>query len=131
MVTIGRLRVHLVEATLTHDTEFLGKMDPFVKMKCREQEWKSSVMQDAGKHPVWHSQFFDINVHYFGDDLEIIVMDEDVTTNDLVGSGVHKLSSLVVDGHGMDEWFEIQYKGKSAGRVHLKCEWEAAHGHHH
>ena len=41
-----------------------------------------------------------------------------------------KLSALALNG-GIDEWFEIEYKGKSAGRVHFRCEWEPKHGHHH
>ena len=44
MTTDGILKIHLVEAKLTHDTEAIGKMDPFVTMKYREQEWKSSVL---------------------------------------------------------------------------------------
>ena len=54
-----------------------------------------------------------------------------MTNNDLVGSGITKMSSLIIDGHGIDEWFEIQYKGKSAGSVHLRTEWEPTNEHHH
>jgi hypothetical protein len=32
----GTLRVHLIEAHLTHDTEVVGKMDPYIKMHSRE-----------------------------------------------------------------------------------------------
>lgn len=32
----GTLRVHLIEAHLTHDTEVIGKMDPYIKMHSRE-----------------------------------------------------------------------------------------------
>ena len=46
MGSIGKLRVYLLEAHLTHDTEFFGKMDPYVKMTCRDEEWKSSVADD-------------------------------------------------------------------------------------
>lgn len=42
-MNIGKLKVHLVEAKLTRDTEVFGKMDPYVKMQCREQEWKSTT----------------------------------------------------------------------------------------
>ena len=54
---------------------------------------------------------FDIDVKYIGDDMEVIVWDEDVTTSDKVGSAVIKLSSLCV-GNGLDDWFPIFYKGK-------------------
>ena len=105
-LSIGKLRVYLLEAHLTHDTETFGKMDPYVKMTCRDEEWKSSVADDAGKKPKWNNQFFDINVHYLGDDLHFKVFDDDIGKDDMVGSGSTKLSALVHE-NGIDEWFEI------------------------
>ena len=49
----GILRVHLLEAHLTHDTETFGKMDPYVKFFSREQEWRSATNEDGGKKPKW------------------------------------------------------------------------------
>jgi len=31
-------------------------------------------------------------------------------------------------GSGLDEWFEISYKGKMSGSVHLRSEWEPSGG---
>lgn len=118
----GKLRVHLDEAKLTRDTEMFGKMDPYVKMSCREQEWKSSVVNGGGKHPKWHQQWFDIDVKYLGDDLFFKFYDEDVGKDDFICEGMTKLSALAVGG-GIDEWFNLTYKGKDSGKVHLRCEW--------
>ena len=46
-----------------------------------------------------------------------------MTGTDNVGENTIKLSSLIIGDRGINEWFELQYKGKSAGRVHLICEW--------
>ena len=54
MATVGHLRIHLLEAHLDHNTEVFGKMDPYVKMSCRETNWHSGVAKDGGKHPKWH-----------------------------------------------------------------------------
>ena len=51
--------------------------------------------------------------------MQLTVMDEDLDAHDLIGHTVMKVSSLCVNS-GIDEWFEIRYKGKYAGRVHLK-----------
>ena len=51
--------------------------------------------------------------------------DEDVTASDEVGRTVQKLSALCVPG-GIDEWFQIQYKGKKSGMLHLKGNFHAA-----
>lgn len=42
--------------------------------------------------------------------------------SDIIGETNIKLSALCNNG-GMDDWFEIQHHGKSAGKVHLRGEW--------
>lgn len=96
-------------------------MDPFCKIQYRDQCFRTKVLQGAGKLPKWN-ETFDIEVKYVGDDLDIEVRDEDVTTSDLVGSLHIKLSSLCMGG-GLDEWFDLQYKGKKSGTLHLKGIW--------
>ena len=93
-------------------------MDPFAILQYREQTFKTKVMQGAGKTPVWN-ETFEVDVKYIGDNLTLRIMDEDVTTSDTVGEAVIKLSALCMGG-GIDEWFEIQFEGKTAGKVHLK-----------
>ncbi len=56
----GILGVNLIEAHLTHNTEWFGRMDPKCKMQSRDQEWKSTVAQDMGLKPKWTGQHFDI-----------------------------------------------------------------------
>ena len=124
MATTGRLRLTIIEAKLTRDTEMFSKMDPYCKLQTRDQTFKTKVLQGAGKLPKWN-ETIDIDVKYVGDDLNIEVLDEDVTTSDLVGSTNIKLSGLCMNG-GMDEWYDIQYKGKKSGAIHLKGDWKPA-----
>lgn len=79
-------------------------------------------MQNAGKHPVWTNEFVKIDVKYIGDDMHLEVFDEDVVDSDLVGESTIKLSALCM-GNGMNEWFEIRFRGKKAGTIHLRSEW--------
>lgn len=79
------------------------------------------MLNNAGKLPKWN-ETFDVSVKYIGDDLSIDVYDEDLTKSDHVGSTTIKLSALCMNG-GMDDWYDIQYKGKRAGSVHLKGQW--------
>ena len=67
----------------------------------------------------------DIDVKYIGDDLLLQVFDEDLCDSDFVGEAQIKLSALCC-GTGLDEWFDITYKGKYAGKVHLRSEWQAS-----
>ncbi len=132
MADEGVLRVHLLEAHLTHDVQHIGKMDPYVKFTSREQEWKSPVVHNGGKNPKWHHEnTWDIQVHYLGDELEFHVWDDEIGRDESIGKGATKLSALAVHG-GFDEWFEIQHKGEAAGKIHLRAEWfPKGHGHHH
>ena len=50
------------------------------------------------------------------------MFDEDIDKDDVIGEGVTKIQALVADG-GIDEWFTIQFEGKDAGKIHLRCEW--------
>lgn len=49
-------------------------------------------------------------------------MDEDVTTSDFVGSTMIKISTFTRLA-SFDEWFNINYKGEPAGKIHLKTNW--------
>mmetsp|Transcript_3654 Transcript_3654/g.4882 ORF Transcript_3654/g.4882 Transcript_3654/m.4882 type:complete len:143 (+) Transcript_3654:24-452(+) len=120
--TSGSLRIEVIEARLTRDTEFFSKMDPYCVIESRMQKFKTRTLQGAGKTPRWN-QAFDFDVKYIGDDIFIKVFDEDVAASDLVGEATYKISSLCV-GNGIDEWFPIQFKGKQSGQVHLKSTWK-------
>ena len=50
-----KLRIFLLEGELTHDTDFLTKMDPFIEMHYCANTWKSIVLKNAGKKPIWHT----------------------------------------------------------------------------
>ena len=103
MATAGALALTVIEARLTRDTETFGKMDPYVKISTRQQNFKTAVKNGAGKTPVWN-QTFNIDVKYIGDDLTIQVFDEDPGSDDKVGESTVKLSAFCVN-HGIDDWF--------------------------
>lgn len=51
------------------------------------------------------------------------MMDEDVVRDDTVGETIMSVGDLIVNG-GVNTWFEIYYKKKSAGSVHLSTTWK-------
>ena len=62
-----------------------------------------------------------------GDDIHFHVWDDDVGKDESIGVGSTKLSALVVNDQGIDEWFSIQHKGEPAGKIHLRTEWVPEH----
>jgi hypothetical protein len=83
------------------------------------------VKENAGKTPVWN-EMFNIDVRRISDDLSITVFDqEDWGADDLVGDSIIPLSQLCrVEDLALDEWFDINWKGKPSGKVHLKATWK-------
>ena len=53
----GKLQIQIVEASLTRDTELLGKMDPYCKAHWHEdgerKEFKTETIHGGGKNPKW------------------------------------------------------------------------------
>ena len=55
------------------------------------------------------------------------VFDEDVTENEAIGAFQTKVSAFARPG-GLDEWFTLTFKGKTAGQIHVKSAWTPAGG---
>ena len=53
MTSAGTLKICILEARLTHDTEPMGKMDPYVIVETRMQRFRTKMQEDAGKTPAW------------------------------------------------------------------------------
>ena len=49
----GELYIRVKQARLTRDTEFFGKMDPFVEIEIGELKQRTATHKNAGKHPAW------------------------------------------------------------------------------
>ena len=121
MTTAGTLEIQIVEARLERDTDTFTKMDPYVEIEMRMQRYRTQVKGGAGLEPTWN-ETMTMDVKYIGDDMKIKVYDEDITDSDLVCEGIIKLSALCIN-EGLDEWHELQYKGKKAGMIHLISKW--------
>ncbi len=122
-MSLGKLHVQLVEAHLTHDVKKIGKMDPYVKVEVRDFHWKSKADKNGSKKPEWQDEHFTIDVKYLGDDIYYKVFDEDRGKDEKVGDGGCKISTFCAQAE-MDLWMEIDYKGKSAGKIRFKSRWE-------
>ena len=81
----GSLKIMVIQALLTKDTDTFTKMDPYATIQTGQQTFKTKVIQGGGKTPKW-DQEFEIDVKNIGDDIHVKVLDEDVTTSDLVST---------------------------------------------
>ena len=51
-------------------------------------------------------QSFEVDVKYIGDDLDLKIWDEDVTSSDFVAGAVIKITALTAN-NGVDDWFPV------------------------
>ena len=128
MATTGTLKIMILEARLTRDTEMFGKMDPYVIIETRMQRVRTATQEDAGKTPAWADEVIDIDVKYIGDDMHLAIMDENMTEDETIGEATIKLSAFTGGSDGLDEWYEVSFKGEPAGHIHLKSKWEPTGG---
>ena len=117
----GKLKLTIVEAKLSRDTEYWGKMDPFVVLKYNKEEHKTKEIENAGSTPKWNKSF-DIGVKRVTDNIIIEVYDVDVFDNELIGAGIAHVENLCVDKQ-KSTWFTVNFKGELAGQILIESEW--------
>lgn len=119
----GVLIIKVVSATLTHDTETFGKMDPYCVLKLGKNTQKTKVHEDGAKNPKWGETFR--LQGQIGDIVDFEVWDhEKVVNHDLVGSGSFSISQIFI-GKKVEMDYEIKYdkNKKSAGKVFFELEF--------
>lgn len=104
---------------MTKDTDFFGKMDPYVIVKCGSNHFKTVVDKNAGKTPRWNDSFtFDVNgettIHF-------LVMDKDTfTKDDFLGEAFLSIDKIIYTGK-FNEPLEITKQNKKTGSLHVEA----------
>lgn len=115
------LLIRPVAAQLTHNTDFfLARMDPFVELILGPNRYKTTIHKNGGKRPQWNETF---SHPLIGGDSEmtIIVWDQDRRKADLVGEARINLGQVLAHGSSSN-WYELFWRGKSAGRILINME---------
>ncbi|KAL5710780.1 hypothetical protein ACHQM5_021304 [Ranunculus cassubicifolius] len=98
----GLLEVFLVSAKGLGDSDFIGRMDPYVLIKYKNQERKSSVASEEGGCPVWNERHtFLVDYPGMGSEykLTLRIMDRDTfSADDFVGESVIYVKELLISG---------------------------------
>ncbi|KAJ9684267.1 hypothetical protein PVL29_016653 [Vitis rotundifolia] len=115
-MTIGMLEVSLLDARGLQDTDFLGRIDPYVVIQYKNQERKSSVARGDGGSPVWNEKFT-FRVEYPGGEgqykLVLKIMDKDTfSADDFLGQASIYLEDLLALGveNGKAELHPCKYR---------------------
>lgn len=116
----GILYISPKKANLKRNTDFFSKMDPYVKITCGGLTKKTKTHNYGGKKPVWDETLkFKVNGQSF---ITISVFDEDLTSDDHVGSANYNLEQVFRKGSHF-EWIELTHKNKRAGEIFIEFDF--------
>ena len=85
--------MQVVEAKLERSTEMWGKQDPYAELGIRLQKFKTKTHEDGAKEPVWNETTI-MDVLDPSEEMTVRVLDEDLTSSDLICEGTIKLAAL-------------------------------------
>ena len=115
------LLIRPVSAQLTHNTEFIKKMDPQVEVTIGTGRYRSSVANHMGKTPQWQDSFTHI-ISGTERDMAVVVWDMDKATKpDLIGETRVPLQDVFAKG-ASSNWYDLFFNGKPAGRLLVNLE---------
>lgn len=117
----GTLIVKPLTAKLTYDTEWFGRMDPYVRITLGGTIQKSGVAKDQGKNPNWNDTLtFRANGEQ---QMKIELYDkDDISKDDFIAEAMIPLFN-VYSQRTVNNWFPVTRKGRSAGQVMLILEF--------
>lgn len=113
----GELTVTLEFATNLKDKDWFGKQDPYCLLTVGGQTLRSKTATDGGKNPVWN-QTFKFNL-INENDLVITCKDEDVSADDLIGTGRAQLARARTAGTDRQSVPMMSKNGKQHGHVQI------------
>jgi hypothetical protein len=112
-----------IQANLTHDTDWLGKMDPYCSFRVGPQRIKGPICRNGGKFPKWEDAT--INVPATNEpSLVVDLCDKDkILHDDNIGSFVIDLQEVQSRGQ-LSKWYPIYWNKKPAGEILLESAFQ-------
>jgi len=111
-----------VEANLTHNTDFLKKMDPYCTFIINNRRINGEVCRKGGKNPHW-TEPVTVPATTKQQKMIVEVMDKDrITSDDQIGSFVVDLQEIKSMGQ-VNKWYPIFYKNKPAGQILMQSSY--------
>ena len=121
----GNLSLTFKNAMLTHDTNFITRMDPYCRLAYKGSVYQTKVHKRGGKNPVWDENF-KIPVHRLTDPLKLIVygQDQDISAHTVPNLRFSDICLGVQPGTKSARGLELQWQGAEAGNLNIEYSWE-------
>jgi len=107
-----------IEANITHNTELIGKMDPYCLFHVGTQKIKGQVCRKGGKHPQWEDS---IVIPITNQPTCVVdLKDKDILHDDKIGTFEVDLREVETQGR-LKKWYPLFYKEKPAGEILIEA----------
>jgi len=115
-----------IEANLTHDTDYLGKMDPYCAYMVNNKRIKGQVCKSGGQHPIWN-EATTVPMEIDQPACVVELMDKDTFIDDSIGTFVVDLTE--VQNYGtVSKWYPVFHKNKPAGQILFEATYQPVGG---
>jgi len=119
----GTFTLRPIQANLTHDTDWLGKMDPYCSYRIGASRVKGPICKNGGKFPKWE----DAAVNLPAPDEPSMVVDlldkDKLLFDDTIGSFVIDLQEVQSKGQ-LSKWYPVYWRQKPAGEILLEAAYQ-------
>jgi len=122
----GSIVFRPIEANLTHNTELIGKMDPYVQFILGTHKVRTNVCRKGGKHPMWEESITLPASTEFPTCL-VEIKDKDLLKDDRIGSFEIDLREIESQGN-IKRWFPIFHRDKPAGEILMEARFSGDQG---
>jgi len=112
-----------IQANLTHDTDWLGKMDPYCSYRVGPNRIKGPVCRNGGKFPKWEDAT--VSVPAVNEPSMVVdLMDKDkILFDDNIGSFVVDLQEIQSHGR-VSKWYPVYWHKKPAGEILMEAAFQ-------
>lgn len=118
----GTLIVKPLMAKLTHNTELIGRMDPYIRVSASTNYQDTEICHNGHKTPSWSSKLgFRVGVH---DVITFEVWNKNRFRKDsLIGTGSTSTNNLLGKHEHINKWIPLSYLNGIAGELLLDLEF--------
>jgi len=114
----GTITFKPLQAKLNHDTDLIGKADPYCMFTIGTQKLKGQVCKSGGKNPVWNDS---ITIPSTGQPICLVeVKDKDILKDDKMGAVEVDLREIESQGK-IQRWYPLHLKNKTTGELLMEA----------
>ena len=121
----GTVILKVLKATLSRDTELIGKMAPYCAMTLNNVTSRTTTKKNYGKTPEWYEVFsFQGKLN---DEIKLKVWDkESIGKDDLVAEGIINIKKEFINMKYCF-WVPLKFKNANAGQIQVDIEFIPNH----